>query len=57
MKAKLDSATTPAQKYKTFQEGLSRVLTVSKDDLAKRENQYQRERRTQKKRGPKPRSS
>jgi hypothetical protein len=57
MKSKLDPATTPAQKYRTFQEGLRQVLTVSKDDLTVREKQYQDERATQKKRGPKPRSS
>jgi hypothetical protein len=57
MKSKLDSATTPAQKYRTFQEGLRRVLTVSKDELVLREKQYQDEREGQKKRGPKPRSS
>ena len=56
MKSKLDPTTTPAQKYKTFRDGLRQVLTVSKDDLAVREKQYQDERSTQKKRGPKPRS-
>jgi hypothetical protein len=57
MKSKLDSDTTPAQKYKTFQEGLRHVLTVSKDELAKREKQYQDERANKPKRGPKPHSS
>jgi hypothetical protein len=56
MKSKLDPATTPAQKYKTFEAGLRQVLTISKDDLAAREKQYQDERVGQKKRGPKPRS-
>ena len=56
MKSKLDSDTTPDQKYATFEGGLRHILTVSKDDLAKREKQYQAERATQKKRGPKPRS-
>jgi hypothetical protein len=54
MKSKLDSDTTPAQKYRQFEGGLKHVLTVSKTDLAEREKQYQAERATQKKRGPKP---
>jgi hypothetical protein len=54
MKSKLDPETTPAQKYSQFQEGLKHVLTVSKIDLAEREKQYQAERATQRKRGPKP---
>src|SRR5437879_7976293 len=33
MKSKLDPATTPAQKYSQFQEGLRHVLTISKDEL------------------------
>jgi len=57
MKSKLDPATTPAQKYKTFQEGLRKVLTVSKDELVQREKQYQAERANKPKRGPKRRSS
>jgi hypothetical protein len=57
MKSKLDPDTTPAQKFRQFQNGLRHVLTVSKDDLAKRESEYQAERATQKKRGPKPVSS
>ncbi|HEU0049661.1 MAG TPA: hypothetical protein VFQ43_18885 [Nitrososphaera sp.] len=57
MKSKLDPDTTPAQKYKAFQEGLRRVLTVSKDDLQERERQYQKERANKPKRGPKRRSS
>ncbi len=54
MKSKLDPDTTPAQKYRAFQEGLRQVLTVSKDDLQKREKQYQAERANQPKRGPRP---
>ena len=54
MKSKLDTDTTPVQKYSQFQEGLKHVLTVSKTDLIEREKQYQAERATQKKRGPKP---
>jgi len=56
MKSKLDSDTTPAQKYRQFQDGLRHILTISKDELGVREKQYQDERSTQKKRGPKPRS-
>jgi len=54
MKSKLDADTTPAQKYRQFQEGLKHVLTVSKTDLVEREKQYQAERATRPKRGPKP---
>jgi hypothetical protein len=57
MKSKLDPDTTPAQKYRQFQGGLRHVLTVSKAELAEREKQYQDERATQKKRGPKPSSA
>jgi len=57
MKSKLDTDTTPAQKYRQFQSGLRQVLTVSKADLIEREKQYQDERATQKKRGPKPSSA
>jgi hypothetical protein len=54
MKSKLDPATTPAHKFKRFQDGLRHVLTVSKDDLVEREKQYLAERTTKPKRGPKP---
>jgi hypothetical protein len=57
MKSKLDSGTTPAQKYKQFQSGLRQVLTVSKEELQRREKQYQDERAGKPKRGPKPHSS
>jgi hypothetical protein len=57
MKSKLDSDTTPAQKYRQFQGGLRHIMTVSKEELIKREKQYQAERSTQKKRGPKPSSA
>jgi len=57
MKSKLDPDTTPAQKFKQFEDGLRHVLTVSKDDLAKREQEYQDERATKPKRGPKRHSS
>jgi hypothetical protein len=56
MKSKLDTDTTPAQKYRQFQTGLRQVLTVSKDELQRREKQYQDERATKPKRGPKPSS-
>jgi len=54
MKSKLDSDTTPAQKYKQFENGLRQVLTVSKTEFAEREKQYQDERATKPKRGPRP---
>jgi len=57
MKPKLDTDTTPAQKYRQFQSGLRHVLTVSKTELQERERQYQDERSTHKKRGPKPSSA
>jgi hypothetical protein len=56
MKSKLDIDTTPAQKYRTFEAGLRQVLTVSKVELAEREKQYQEERASKPKRGPKPSS-
>jgi hypothetical protein len=56
MKSKLDTDTTPAQKFRQFQEGVRQVLTVSKTELQEREKEYQAEREGQKKRGPKPRS-
>jgi hypothetical protein len=57
MKSKLDTHTTPAQKYKQFQSGLQQVLTVSKEELLRREKQYQDERKDKPKRGPKRHSS
>jgi hypothetical protein len=57
MKSKLDTDTTPAQKFSQFQDGLRQVLTVSKTELQTREKQYQAERAGQKKRGPKPSSA
>jgi hypothetical protein len=57
MKSKLDSDTTPAQKYRQFQSGLRHVLTVSKEELQRREKQYQDERAGKPKRGPRPSSA
>jgi len=57
MKSQLDSNTTPAQKYRRFQDGLRQVLTVSKTELQEREKQYQDSRKGQPKRGPKPSSA
>jgi hypothetical protein len=57
MKSKLDPSTTPQQKMNTFRGALRQVLTVSKLDLAERERQYQAERATHPKRGPKPSSA
>ena len=54
MKSKLDPDTTPEQKFRQFQDGMRQVLTVSKTELQEREKQYQVERATQKKRGPRP---
>jgi len=54
MKSKLDPLTTPAQKYRQFQDGLQHVLTVPKTELAEREKEYQGERATRPRRGPKP---
>jgi hypothetical protein len=56
MKSKLDTDTTPAQKYKQFQGGLRQVMTVSKEELQRREKQYQESRASKPKRGPKPQS-
>lgn len=57
MKSKLDPDTTPAQKYRQFQSGLRQVMTVSKEELQRREKQYQDARAGKKKRGPKPSSA
>jgi hypothetical protein len=57
MKSAPDPDTTPAEKMRAFKDGLRQVLSVSKSELVKREKQYQDERATMPKRGPKPRSS
>jgi hypothetical protein len=57
MKSTPDSDTTPSDKMRAFREGLRQVLTVPKSDLAEREKQYQAERATMPKRGPKPKPS
>ncbi len=57
MKSIPDPDTTPAQKMRAFNAGLRQILTVSKSDLAVREEQYQAERATKPRRGPKPHSS
>jgi hypothetical protein len=56
MKSIPDPDTTPAEKMRAFNAGLRQILTVSKSELAIREKQYQDERATKPKRGPKPRS-
>ena len=56
MKSTPDSDTTPRQKMQTFEDGLRQVLAVSKDELAQREKEYQAERATHPKRGPKPKT-
>jgi len=57
MKSIPDPDTTPAEKMRAFKDGLRQVLTVSKSELSEREKQYQAERATKPKRGPKPHSS
>jgi hypothetical protein len=57
MKSIPDPDTTPAQKYRQFQGGLRQVLTISKEELQRREKQYQDERKGKPKRGPKPSSA
>lgn len=54
MKSIPDPDTTPAQKYRQFEDGLRHVLTVSKTELQDREQQYQAERKRMPRRGPKP---
>jgi hypothetical protein len=57
MKSTPDPDTTPSEKMRAFKDGLRQVLTVSKSELVELEKQYQAERATHPKRGPKPRSS
>jgi len=57
MKSTPDPDTTPTEKMRAFREGLRQVLAVSKPELAIREKQYQDERATHPKRGPKPKPS
>lgn len=40
MKSTLDPDTTPLQKFKQFESGLRKVLSVSKTELLEREKQY-----------------
>jgi len=56
MKSIPDPDTTPAEKMRAFKDRLRQVLTVSKHELAIREKQYQDERATLPRRGPKPKS-
>jgi hypothetical protein len=56
MKSIPDPDTTPAEKMRAFNAGLRQILTVSKSELVEREKQYQDERGTLPKRGPKPKS-
>jgi len=56
VKATPDPDTTPAEKMRAFKDGLRHILTVSKSELLEREKQYQAERATKPKRGPKPHS-
>ena len=57
MKSIPDPDTTPTEKMQAFKDGLRHVLTVSKHELQEREKQYQAERATMPKRGPKPKPS
>lgn len=53
MKSVPDPDTTVAQKFRNFQRGLRRVLTVSRSEPERRKKQYQDERANKPKRGPK----
>jgi hypothetical protein len=57
MKPIPDPDATPTEKMRMFRDALRRVLTVPKRELAEREKQYQTERATMPKRGPKPKPS
>lgn len=57
MKPKSDTDTTPAQKYRQFEDGLRHILTVSKDELQKREKEYQDSRPAHLRPGPKPKNA
>jgi hypothetical protein len=58
MKSKLDPATTPEQKMQRFQSALSRILTVSKDEMKVALAEDEKIRRARKgKPGPKPSST
>jgi hypothetical protein len=57
MKSIPDPDTTPTEKMRAFSAGLRQILTVSKGELSEREKQYQAERATMPKRGPKSKSS
>jgi hypothetical protein len=57
MKSIPDPDTTPSEKMRVFREGLRQILSVPKSELSEREKQYQDERATKPKRGPKPKPS
>jgi hypothetical protein len=57
MKSTPDSDTTPAQNMDNFEQALRQIVRVTKEELGEREKQYQAERATLPKRGPKPKSS
>jgi hypothetical protein len=57
MKSNPDSDTTPAQKYRKFEDGLRKILTVSKTELLKREKEYRDSRPAHLRRGPKPKNA
>ena len=57
MKSIPDPDTTPARNMDNFTQALGQILKISKEELKQREKQYQEERATMPKRGPKPKPS
>jgi len=49
--------TPNTKKFRRFTAAMQTIMSVSKTELGEREKQYQAERSTQKKRGPKPSST
>ena len=47
----------PSAEFKKFDDAVKQVLSVSKDELQRREAQYKAEREGKPKRGPKPKTS
>jgi hypothetical protein len=52
MKSNLDSSTTPDEKYSIFENKARVILQCSRKDIERAEKEYQAERATQPKRGP-----
>ena len=57
MKSIPNPLTTGDEKLANFTRGLRKVMRVDKDELQRREAEYQAERATKPKRGPKPKAS